>query len=154
MTVILPEVELTIEIARNSDQLSLLKKNDKPLLLGVIIKLLSEIQTFLKCELSTQEKVIYANMLVSEFWHFKIDDIILCFRQGINGHYGHIYGKFNYETLTDWLNSYEQSKLNHVDNEHAALKETNQTSQKPYSGHIGDIIKENKLLKSKLKRRN
>lgn len=151
-SILLAQSGLTIEKANISPQISKLRNENKANLKIIVAKIINEVCLLLQLEINPDQKVFCANMIIQEFWYLKIDDIVLCFKNGVNNHYGKIYGKFNYETMTEWLTQYDKQKANWNEDGHTALKETNQTTKKPFNGFISDILKENKMLKRRFKK--
>lgn len=99
---------LTLEKARESQQLSLLRKEQGDIAVEAIItKLISELCRYVPNNLEPLDIAGYAKMIHKKYWYFKIDDIVLCFKNGISGDYGKIYGNLKYDTLAEWFLKYD-----------------------------------------------
>ena len=51
-----------------------------------------------------------AESIVEEMWRFKLDDIDLCFRNGVMGKYGQIYDRMDQMVIFGWLKEYEKER--------------------------------------------
>lgn len=117
--------QLTIEKAMESDQLSLIRKNkgDK-FVTALILKIIEDCCRYVPNEFSKNDMALFAENIHREFWGLNIDDIVLCFRQAINGHYGKVYGNLSYIQIAEWLNDYWTEKLKYYEGKDAQFKET------------------------------
>lgn len=51
-----------------------------------------------------------ASMIASEFWHLKLEEIILAFKRGKLGKYGKAYNRLDVQVLCEWLTQYNHSE--------------------------------------------
>jgi len=117
--------KLTIEKAQESDQISLIvKEKGNKFATGILTKLISELCRYIPNEFNENDKVLFAENIHREFWDLKIDDIVLCFKQAINGHYGKVYGNLSYIQISEWLHDYWTEKLKYGEGKDAQFKET------------------------------
>lgn len=103
---------LTPEIAKQSAQLSLLKKEVGIQETGIMIsKIINEISLLTNTTMDAGVKNLCAKMIVNNYWNLKIDELLLIIRDGILGKYGKIYGNFCFTTLTEWVDKFFNEKL-------------------------------------------
>lgn len=57
-----------------------------------------------------QQIAMCAESIVEEMWRFKLDDIDLCFRNGVMGKYGQIYDRMDQMVIFGWLKEYEKER--------------------------------------------
>lgn len=122
--------ELTLAKAQQSDQLSLVKKEmgitfAEKMLAGI----LNEFSVFVQHDLTPITLAIYAKQILATYWYMKIDDIIMCLKNGINGDYGKTYGKFNYSVFAEWMSEYETERDNYYYDKHLEVKESSTTTE-------------------------
>lgn len=122
--------ELTVAKAQQSSQISLIKKEQgKDYLRMTIAGIINELLPFVPNQIGSAEIAAYSTEISNTYWHWKIDDLILCLRNGMNGLYGKEYHKFTYQTFSEWANKYEVEKENHFHNKHLDTKETSTTRE-------------------------
>ena len=106
--------KLTIMSANKSAQLSKIKKQyGEDVALALIMKLIKELLIFVlhKSDQWTVEAIgTSAKMLLSTFWMYKVDEITLAIKNGVNGQYGALNSNFVYTTLASWLIAYGADK--------------------------------------------
>ena len=106
---------LTIELASNSKQISLLKKeNGEQYLQIAISKIIKEAIKFLPSKMPAEDIIYFAKFFSKEYWYWKYDDLILCFKKGIAKEYGEIFGEFNISVFQSWALKYEKEKEDFV----------------------------------------
>lgn len=94
-----------------SDQLSKLRKENGVVLKAVVTKLIVELSKLKSCNADADTMVFWAEMVISSYWHLKIDDIILAFKMGINKKFGkNNWAKLDYDCLSGWLDLYDKQK--------------------------------------------
>jgi len=101
---------VTIATALQSDQLSKLRKENSQEV-GMSI---SRIITFYnnKFNLTNEKKlnidqILYlSNEILTKYWYLKFDEIVFCFREGVTGRFGKIFGSFDAMTVHLWFSEY------------------------------------------------
>ncbi len=122
--------KLDIGLAQKSKQFSLIKKEQGELYLQVAIsKIMKEALRFLPTKMTEPDIVYFSKYFQKELWHWKFDDFILCFKNGINKHYGDIYGEFNVSVFMKWVEQYEKEKDDFFYNKHLDTKEATATRE-------------------------
>jgi hypothetical protein len=48
-----------------------------------------------------------AELIAEKFWYLKLEDFVVCFKNGIVGQYGKDYDRVDVTTLCSWINAYE-----------------------------------------------
>lgn len=130
---------LTIASAQNSKQFSLIKKEMGETYLQVAIsKIFKEALRFLPHKLNQDDMVYFSKYFSKELWHWKFDDFILCFKNGIDKKYsqrirgeagGDLYPDFNITVFMKWVEFYESDKEAHFYNKHLDIKESPTTTE-------------------------
>lgn len=132
---------LDIDLAQKSKQFSLIKKESGELYLQIAIsKIIKEAFRFLPSKMNEADIIYFSKYFQKELWHWKFDDFILCFKNGINKKYGDIYGEFNISVFMKWAEEYEKEKDDLFYNKHLDSKE--QTTTREDTKHM--IHKERK----------
>lgn len=106
--------------ALDSAQISLLKKHDNGLLTTRIAILLNDLRKYAHCQFDEHTAGDLARNLIETFWHLHFDELILVFRNGINGHYGKLFGSLQYVTITDWLLQHEINRDKFFENKNVS----------------------------------
>lgn len=90
-------------------QISKLNKERPGELLTEITLLISGIYNLVNVGKQINERsiVTLAKMIIEKYWHLKIDEIDLVFRNGITGNYGKIYDRVDASVIFDWLQQYD-----------------------------------------------
>lgn len=121
---------LTIASAQNSKQFSLIKKEKGEEYLQVAIsKIMKEAFRFLPSKMNEEDIIYFAKYFQKEFWYWKFDDFILCFKNGIEKKYGEIFGEFNISVFMSWAEKYNQEKEDFFYNKHLSSVEKNNSNE-------------------------
>ena len=64
--------------------------------------------------MNAQQVASCAEAIVEDMWRLKLDDIDLCFRNGLKGNYGQIYDRMDQMTIFGWLKEYEKERDNAI----------------------------------------
>jgi hypothetical protein len=150
---------LTLEKAQASSQISLIKKERGEDFVAILVgKILKESLKFIPSTIEANDIPLISQMFINEYWHFKIDDYILCMKNGINGVYGKTYGMFNYSTLMEWAGKYQVQKEEFYHGKHIQTKgsqstteETKHSEYKNRTGHntnVNAVIPDENYFKS------
>jgi len=81
--------------------------------LGILVNLISEANEALNNSKPMNEKQVLtaAKLVLSDYYKFSVSDFILCFKNGLRGKYGKIYGAFGIQVLFDWLQQFHEDWL-------------------------------------------
>lgn len=121
---------LDISLAQNSKQFSLIKKEQGEVYLQIAIsKIMKEAIRFLPSKMNNDDIVYFSKYFQKELWHWKFDDFILCFKNGISNKYGEIYGEFNISVFMKWVEKYDKEKQYLFYNKHLDTKEPSTTKE-------------------------
>lgn len=122
---------LTIAKAQLSPQISLIKKEKGIEFLRMSIAgIISEMLPFVSSnQLTSKEIAAYSTEISNVYWYWKIDDLILCLKNGMNHIYGKPYGAFTYQMFSEWANKYEIQKDDMFYNKHLNTKEAQTTRE-------------------------
>lgn len=102
---------LTVRAAMTNDQnqISFYRRENRPMVVGVISLLLveaNEAMNVQRAPTSIQLSVM-AEDVVETWWMLRLDEVAYAIRQGASGAYGTPYGKFDKQTLSTWLQTYD-----------------------------------------------
>lgn len=123
---------LSIAKALKSEQISTIKKDNGPERIEMlIVKVLREVMILIPNEFSTDGLIYFAKMFVQSYWHWKIDDLVLCLRYGTLGKYGTIYGNLSFPMVMQWLQKYQIEKDDMIEN--TLLDDYSQNCTRDYS---------------------
>jgi hypothetical protein len=92
--------------AMQAIQISAAVRESEEVTKGIIAITIGEAMQFYGVE-SPQMLRIMVDLVIREYWMWKLDDIILMVQKGINGDFGKQYGKFNGSVLQEWLRQYD-----------------------------------------------
>jgi len=107
-----------ILIAMKSEyQLSKLKRSG--IGISYVAAMLNELTAFVRCDLNDLQVVQTAEMICQEFWYLKAEELILIFKKGMKTKQ---YGGFNFQIFCEWVQNYEQSKLEVIESMHQSIK--------------------------------
>lgn len=115
---------------------------------AIIAKLLNELCKYVSNNLETADIAMYAKMIHKKYWYFKIDDLVLCFKNGMNGDYGKIYGNLKFDTLADWFSKYDFSMSNFYEDKSKQYKETYDANRSSEEKIVKFIALNNQDLKN------
>lgn len=92
----------------------------------VIVREIVKVFEFYGVEVKMGQLRLSADIILSEFYFLKPDEIEFAFRKGMSGRYTRVFGKFNPSFLVEWLNAYLEDRHTtaetHSLNAHARLK--------------------------------
>lgn len=142
---------LTIVTAQKSTQISYIKfENGAEYLEKLIIKVITEALKIIPNDLKTDNVIYFTKLIVNEYWYWKIDDIVLCLKNGILGKYGKIYGQFSVMIIIEWLNEYQKEKDNYYENklldDHSKYGQRDTRTERNTSLFINRINKNNCII--------
>lgn len=102
---------LTVATAQKSNQISKIKV-DKGVeyLENTIIVIIAEALKLVPNEMKPDSIVYITRLFIQEYWQWKIDDLVLCMKNGVMGTYGIIYGQLTFSVLIKWFNEYQKEK--------------------------------------------
>ena len=132
---------LTLEKAQKSVQLSTIKREQgEEFTENMVCSVLSEALRLIPNQLNKVDILTYAKMFLQEYRLWKVDDLILCLKEGTNGRYGKVFNVFNYSEFMDWCLKYDQAKTEYWETQqahdshknHARNNETNQSLCEKY----------------------
>lgn len=120
--------KITMLSATKADSMSLIRRvHSEAFVIRVVIKLLNETCKLVKNDLSGDDIVTLSEVLLQDFWMLKIDDFVLCLRNGTKGKYGKIYGTLHFPHVLDWFRKYQESKdglvIGNSENDHLHSKQ-------------------------------
>ena len=103
---------------------TIVKNNGDDYVLSIVTYLLTEALGFVGHNLTPKDTINYAEMFMNQWEYWSIDDVTMCLRNGITGQYGKSNKNFSYETLTDWANKFEDSRLDYLESPERRNKES------------------------------
>lgn len=93
----------------------LLRERPEELMLVVCV-LIEELMFALNVPTLTDAQVAYiAKALVHKFWHFKVEDFVLCFRNIKYAEYGNIYNRIDIHTICQFCQRYDADKTAEIE---------------------------------------
>ena len=131
LVTIIDELDHTPSITR-------LCKENKEICTNEIALLLAETNKFFNVKNGLSEEMIYdiADLIISEYKHYTMYDIGLCFKMAKLGRFGKVYERLDGGTVMDWLNSYEIQRdkaiIRNAEDLHAQTKEDTHRDKKSW----------------------
>jgi hypothetical protein len=110
-----------IEQAKQGTQLSELHRNN--LAVPAVAHLIEHASVLMDCDLNGQQMVTTAKAICENFWSYKIDELVLIFKNGLSGKYGKLYGKWNYQKFCEWVQAYGEAEADYIEQRHISQKE-------------------------------
>lgn len=107
-----PSLSLPQIMDSTERQISTLRKESRPETVGKVTFLISKLCSSLNIgrNMTAPQIAMCAEAIVEEMWRFKLDDIDLCFRNGMTGKYGQIYDRMDQMVIFGWLKEYEKER--------------------------------------------
>jgi len=111
---------LSVRAAMTNDenQISFYRRENRPMVVGVISMLLIEANQTMNVQRTPSpiQITMIAEEVVENWWIFRLDEIAYALRQGAAGMYGTAYGKFDKQTVIEWLKTYDvEERLSQVE---------------------------------------
>jgi hypothetical protein len=99
------------------NQLSKMKREG----VGVIwvVGMLNELSAYIRFDLTDEQIIQTAEMIVQEFWYLKAEELVLIFKNGMKSK---MFGGFNFQVFAEWVLNYEQGKINALEASHLSNK--------------------------------
>ncbi|MCP1384856.1 hypothetical protein [Runella salmonicolor] len=129
---------LTVRAAMTADenQISFYRRENRPLIVGAIAVLLTEANNTMNVQRAPSPIQIsmMAEEIVENWWMLRLDEVAYALRQGAAGMYGTAYGKFDKQTLIEWLKTYDtEERLAQVEWVNAQQKKQFEAEEKETS---------------------
>lgn len=133
---------LTVRGAMTADenQISFYRRDNRALIVGTIAVLLTEANNTMNVQRAPTPIQIsmMAEEIVENWWMLRLDEVAYALRQGAAGMYGTAYGKFDKQTLIEWLQTYDtQERMAQVEWVNAQQKKQLEAEEKD-TGSIVD----------------
>jgi hypothetical protein len=120
----------SIAEVKKGTQLSTLNKSGVGVkAVGVLVLQVSELMGM---DLSSESIKLVSNMIASNYWNMKIDEIAYICRKGVSGDYGKNFGKFSYSMFGEWVKGYQEESADYLEQHHASLKHTPESEYKAF----------------------
>jgi hypothetical protein len=114
----------SVEMAVRQPQMAALRKHVGVDMMHIKLGLLlTDALAMLPHELGAPHMKLYAAQILADFHYLRFEEIAYVLRQGINGRYGRLYGKFVYTTLTEWISLYETGERAEYEKKRAAERQ-------------------------------
>lgn len=108
---------LSVELAQKSTQISKISIDKSPEYLEkCVIYIISEALKLVANDFKIEQIIYISRMFINEFWHWKIDDLVLCLKKGTLGKYDKLYGQLSFSTMIEWFNKYQRDKDDFYEN--------------------------------------
>lgn len=100
--------KLTVKTALQGEQLSKLSRENEDMTIDVICEVLRSLNDSINIGNKMVVEQIYecAVSIMAEYWHFKIDEILNCFKMVKNGQLGKVYG-LDQPSVMGFLHQYD-----------------------------------------------
>ena len=108
--------------AQASAQVSTIRKAQPKALEALIMAAIVDVGKLTQSKLDGDLAAKMADGLISDWWHLKIDDVLLALSKGARGHYGKIYGSVGAPDLHEWLTAYDAERSSLYGAKNKALK--------------------------------
>ena len=137
---------LTIANTREGAQLSLLRKNNnEKTVWKAIVLLLKDVCAHFDLSFDNNVCVDIAINITDKHYHFRLEDVLLCFTMGKRGDFGKVYHKTLSIIIMEWLEHYDQLHEMHYVSKNEADKTVAGSNKRTNSVMtFSDIAKENK----------
>lgn len=117
---------LTIDKASEGCSLVKLIGEDKPRTMASIVLLLNQLKSFVVIKVDDDTLYDWAEIISSDYYWFRIEDLILAFKSGIsNKQYGELLGS----DILQWCREYEIKRTKHHVDKHNGYKENYDSSR-------------------------
>lgn len=137
---------LTVATAQKGDQLSKLKRENEDVAIAMISSALVSLNNSINIgtKMSDDQIIETAYAILSEYWTFKIDEVLLCFSMVKSGRFGKIYG-LDQPTIMGFLLTYDtELKANH----YQSLETVHQTREREENKEQGHIALSSEDIKA------
>lgn len=96
-------------MTNDENQISYYRRVDRATVVGVVSILLGEANNAMNIKNgpSPAQLVMMAEEIVDAWWMLRLEEVAYALRQGAAGVYGTAYGKFDKQTVTEWLKKYD-----------------------------------------------
>ena len=116
--------QLTIADAIKSPSLSrIVRESGEEVCQARIAKILTEFGRFLRTDLTIEDYLDYAELLMNDFPTLKFDEMIYTLKQTIKGNYGKTFPNWRYSDLREWLDKSYKEVIALSENEHHKHKD-------------------------------
>lgn len=113
--------QLSIETASKCSQISKLKREaPKGTIEASVVALLSQLKMYVKIEVDDEWLFDWAETLIADFWYFRIEDMILAFKQGATKKQ---YGSVLLSDIMQWCRDYDAKRMDYHENRNKDFKE-------------------------------
>lgn len=94
------------------EQLSVLGKQDKKVLLKALSALITQLRQSLNVGKNLDTLQVYecASLLMEKYWYFRLEEFVYVFKQVKLGKYGKVYDRLDVQVISEWLHLYDISE--------------------------------------------
>ncbi len=94
------------------EQLSVLGKQDKKVLLKALSALITQLRQSLNVGKNLDTLQVYecASLLIEKYWYFRLEEFVYVFKQVKLGKYGKVYDRLDVQVISEWLHLYDTSE--------------------------------------------
>jgi len=94
------------------EQLSVLGKQDKKVLLKALSVLITQLRQSLNVGKNLDTLQVYecASLLMEKYWYFRLEELVYVFKQVKLGKYGKVYDRLDVQVISEWLHLYDTSE--------------------------------------------
>ena len=93
----------------SGEQLSVLGKQDKNVLLKALSALITQLRQSLNLGKNLDTLQVYecASLLIEKYWYFRLEEFVYVFKQVKLGKYGKVYDRLDVQVISEWLHLYD-----------------------------------------------
>ncbi len=94
------------------EQLSVLEKQDKKVLLKALSALITQLRQSLNVGKNLDTLQVYecASLLMEKYWYFRLEEFVYVFKQVKLGKYGKVYDRLDVQVISEWLHLYDTTE--------------------------------------------
>lgn len=127
----------TLRQAIESPQVSALNRHCPKELRAAVVNEINKVCRLSGSDMNESIQFEAAKMLIENKWYLRIDEILLVLNNGINGHYGKVYGAINYVIIAEWFVQHEQTREAYFD-EQNRNNQAGYVKEMPITGRASD----------------
>ncbi len=96
----------------SGEQLSVLGKQDKKVLLKALSALITQLRQSLNVGKNLDTLQVYecASLLIEKYWYFRLEEFVYVFKQVKLGKYGKVYDRLDVQVISEWLHLYDTTE--------------------------------------------
>lgn len=137
---------LTLRKAMTADvnQVSYYRRENRPMAVALVAMLLTEANSTMNVNRSanSEQMASIAESVIEVWWMLRIDEVAYALRRGALGVYGTAYGKFDAQTVHEWLQKYDTSeRMAQIEWANDQIKRQLQEDAKTKDEEIQDVLK-------------